>query len=170
LNNSNFGDSGAGFSTVLQSGAIKSSVNFDENLVAARFFNLLSHYSSRIEDKNAAQVALDYLFLPSILEKHASSAAGILLAERELNSAPVHVVVVGVKDDSKAIELFHAAQALPGAYKQIEFFDAREGQLPGAATMEYPQLERPAAFLCRDSVCSRPVFDASELKRLMETK
>jgi uncharacterized protein len=159
------GKSGVGFKSSSQSGAFASPVNFDENISAARFFNLLSHYSSRPEDKRAAQVAMDYLTLPAVIKKHESSAASILLAERELKTTPIHIVVVGAKNDVVASDLFRAALACPGAYKQTEFYDAREGKLPGSVT-EYPQLGHPAAFVCHDSVCSRPAVNAKELQSL----
>jgi uncharacterized protein YyaL (SSP411 family) len=159
------GKIGAGFKSSLQSGAFASTANFDENVAAARFYNLLYHYSSRLEDKRAAKLAMDYLMLPSVMKKHESSASSILLTEREMNSAPTHIVVVGSKDDAVATALFAAAQQCPDAYKQTEFFDAREGNLPGAVT-EYPQLGHPAAFVCHGTTCSRPAVDVKELKSM----
>jgi uncharacterized protein YyaL (SSP411 family) len=162
------GKAGVGFKTSSQSGVFASPVNFDENVSAARFFNLLYHYSSRLEDKRAAQIALDYLTLPSVTKKHENSAASILLAERELKTPPVHIVVVGAKNDTVAAELFRTALTCPGAYKQTEFYDVKEGKLPGATT-EYPQLGHPAAFVCHDQICSRPAVNAAELKKLFST-
>ena len=157
---------GAGFNSSSQSGVFTSPVNFDENVSAARFFNLLFHYSARPADKRAAQIAIDYLTLPSVTKKHESSVASILLAERELKTQPIHIVIVGAKSDAVAEDLFRTALQCPGAYKQIEFYDAREGKLPGATT-EYPQLGHPAAFVCHDEICSRPAVNAQELQTLL---
>jgi uncharacterized protein YyaL (SSP411 family) len=161
------GKAGAGFKSSSQSGVFASPVNFDENVSAARFFNLLFHYSARPTDKRAAQIAMDHLTLPSVTKKHESSAASILLAEREFKTQPIHIVVVGAKSDAIAGDLFRIALECPGAYKQIEFYDAKEGKLPGATT-EYPQLGHPAAFVCHDEICSRPAVNAKELQTLLD--
>jgi uncharacterized protein YyaL (SSP411 family) len=160
------GRAGVGFKSSLQSGVFSSPVNFDENISVTRFFNLLSHYTFRPQDNRAAHLSMDYLTLPSVLQKHESSAAAVLLAERELKTTPIHIVVVGARADVVASSLFRAALQCPGAYKQTEFYDAKEGKLPGAVT-EYPQLGHPAAFVCHDSVCSRPAVNANELHELL---
>ena len=87
---------------------------------------------------------------------------GILLADREIGHDPVHVAVVGGKDDPRAAELFAAARAYPARYLRIEWWDRREGPLPNP-DVRYPELPEAAAFACADKLCSLPVHTAAEL-------
>ena len=68
-----------------------------------------------------------YLAAPAIGENHGYAVAGILLADKELGAPPLHVTVVGKKDDPAARSLFMAAIALPANYKRVEWWDEREG-------------------------------------------
>ncbi|MBK9655900.1 MAG: hypothetical protein IPO66_10710 [Rhodanobacteraceae bacterium] len=87
----------------------------------------------------------------------AFTEAGILLAEHELARAPLHLTVVGAKDDPAAAALFRAVLAQPGSYKRVDWWDQREGPLPHA-DVNYPTLKRAAAFVCNDRQCSLPIF------------
>ena len=120
----------------------------DENVAAARFFNLLSRYTGQ---RRAPQVGGVGDALPRDAGRCARSRslwlAGILVADHELATDPLHVTVVGHKDDPAARALFAAALASPGAYKRLEWWDEREGPLPNA-DVQYPVLKRAAAFTC----------------------
>ena len=52
----------------------------------------------------------------------------VLLAEEELRNEPVHVTVVGAKDDPRSAALYAGALAYPLAYKRAEWWDKRRGQ------------------------------------------
>ena len=56
---------------------------------------------------------------------------------------------------------------MPGGYKRIEWWDDREGPLPHAE-VEYPPLDKAAAFVCSDRTCSKPIFTAEEIKSKAE--
>jgi hypothetical protein len=70
--------------------------------------------------------------------------------------------VVGHKDDAAAQALHAAALALPMDYKQVDWWDKREGALPDP-TVSYPELPKAAAFLCTGNTCSSPIFDPARL-------
>jgi len=55
---------------------------------------------------------------------------GTLLADREFSSDPIHITIVGHKDDPAAQALFHAAAAYPSGYLRLEWWDTREGGFP----------------------------------------
>ncbi len=57
----------------------------------------------------------------------------ILLADHELSGAPIHITVVGHKDDPAAQELHAAALQYPTDYLQVDWWDRREGNLPDPA-------------------------------------
>jgi hypothetical protein len=81
----------------------------------------------------------------------------------ELKSAPLHLTIVGPKQDATAAALFQAALGYPSTYERLEWWDLSEGPLP-SADVQYPELSAPAAFVCTDRTCSSPIFKPEELK------
>jgi uncharacterized protein YyaL (SSP411 family) len=134
----------------------------DENVGLARTANLLWHYSGNEEFKKVAERAMRFVTAPGATDHRGYLVAGVLLADQEMTSSPLHVTVVGRKDDPQAQELFAAAIRQPRTYKRTEWFDEREGALPNA-DLGYPTLPMAAAFLCTDQACSAPVFAVNDL-------
>jgi uncharacterized protein YyaL (SSP411 family) len=169
---SKFKDAEGGYSTAKTSGGAgvfqKEVRNVDENTWLARFANLLFHYSGKKEYRNMAGHAMRYLASPALTENK-KFLSGILLADREMASPPVHVVVVGHKDDPAAQALYAAGLKYPASCKRIEWWDKREGAMPNP-DVQYPELAKAAAFACADKTCSLPVFDpvkvAAQLDRI----
>jgi len=85
------------------------------------------------------------------------------LADRELAHAPIHIAIVGSKQDSAAKALHDAALRYPADYLQVDWLDRTEGPLPNPE-IEYPQLKKAAAFACTDGACSSPVYEASRIE------
>jgi uncharacterized protein len=139
----------------------------DENVVLARWANLLSYYTGRKEDRELAQTAMRYLAAPQISGRRGTLVAGILLADREIASEPIHLTVLGSKDDPTAKALFAMATAFPSGYVRVEWLDRNEGPLLNA-DVEYPKLNRPAAFVCTATSCSTPSFSVEMLKKTLE--
>jgi uncharacterized protein YyaL (SSP411 family) len=136
----------------------------DENVMAARFGNLLSHYTGKTQDRKLAETAMSYLAAPAVAESRQTMVAGILLADAEMGSDPTHVTVVGKKADAPAQALFTTALRFYKPYKRLEWYDVSEGPLPNA-DVDYPILPRPAAFICTGSACSSPAFTTEDLQR-----
>jgi hypothetical protein len=101
-----------------------------------------------------------FLAIPEVAEKF--STASVLLADAERSSEPPHLTVVGARGDAVARRLLAAAVAAPGAYKRVELLDDKDGALPNL-DVEFPRLDRPAAFVCADGRCSLPSFTPEEL-------
>jgi uncharacterized protein YyaL (SSP411 family) len=137
----------------------------DENVAAARFANLLFRYTGRASDRRLAETAMRFLARPDVARRF--STASVLLADAELASEPAHMTVVGARSDARSRELLAVALADPGAYKRVELWDRAEGPLPNP-DVEFPDLERPAAFACSGTRCSLPAFTAAELKARVE--
>lgn len=160
------GIQGAGYVTSLShekgAGVFKIPVKqIDENVGVARFTNLLSHYTGNKRFRVMAEHAMRHLASPQVIDKR-FLLVGILMAQDELNSEPLHITVVGAKDDNNAAALYRAALALPGTYRRIEWLDLKEGKLPNQQ-LQFPKLERAAAFICTATSCSLPAFSAEEL-------
>lgn len=162
----NFKDPDAGFFTSsppkgAQGVFAKAVRQLDENVSAARWLNLLFQYTGNQAYRTAAEHAMRYLTSPKLLERR-SFLAGVLIADEELARDPMHLTVVGAKSDAQARALFDEARRTPSDYKRIEWWDPREGALPNP-DVKYPELDRPALFLCVNKRCSFPMFEPGKL-------
>ncbi|MGH8678419.1 MAG: hypothetical protein ACREUQ_08735, partial [Burkholderiales bacterium] len=156
----------AGFVTSVAGGVLDPLPQTDENIMLARFANLLSRYTGSAQYRKDAERAMRYLVTRQVALRRITEA-GILIADIELSSDPAHFTVVGRKDDVQARALFLAAQRYRGGYKRIEWWDRREGAMPNP-DIQYPVLEQAAAFVCTDGSCSLPQFKAKELLAIAE--
>ncbi|HEY6251245.1 MAG TPA: hypothetical protein VI685_14910, partial [Candidatus Angelobacter sp.] len=132
----------------------------DENVSVVRVANLLFHYTADESFRQMARQAMRYLAADPIVKRLPASSA--LLADLELSSAPLHLTIVGRKDDGLAQSLFNAALAYPSSYKRLEWWDRREGNLPNP-DVQYPELKTAAAFICTTTTCSSPIFKVEDL-------
>jgi hypothetical protein len=143
---------------------------YDENVTTVRFANLLTHYTGNASYRPLAECAMRYLATPEIFEPRHAFVGGILVAAGELAGEPMHLTIVGPKENADARKLFATALRAPVVYKQTEWYDAREGKLPGN-TIEYPEMAGATAFVCSGNSCSPPVHDsealAAKLKKIV---
>jgi uncharacterized protein YyaL (SSP411 family) len=137
----------------------------DENIMAARFLNLLAAYTGEAAYREGANHAMRYLVAPRVAQQ--LPTGGVLLANLEASAAPLHIAIVGPKDSSAARALFLAANAYPGDYKRVEWWDPREGPLPNA-DVPYPERPEPAAFICTGNSCSSPISQPEDIRPRME--
>jgi uncharacterized protein len=140
--------------------------NLDENVDVARFANLLYRYSGKENDRELAQAAMRYLALPKIALSRQNLVGGVLLANAETSSEPVHITTVGKKSDADAAKFFFTSQTFPSAYKRVDWFDEAEGALPNT-DITYPKLAQSAAFLCGKNACSPPIRSTERLSEMM---
>lgn len=160
----------AGFVTALSKRQVaRPEPLLDENIMMARFTNLLYRYTGKDSYKAMSEQALRYLATPAIARKRKILVAGILLADSEISKPPVHVTIVGSKSDPAAVELYAAALKSPTVYRRVEWFDRKEGDLPNM-DVEYPELKKAAAFSCGDGICSSPAYDSAALKKMVTRK
>lgn len=137
----------------------------DENIAMARFANGLYHTTGNKADRALADSAMRYLATPEIARIPFS--ASTLIADFELNQDPTHITVVGHKDDPVAQTLYQAALRYPATYKRLDWWDKREGPMPNP-DVQYPELSKPAAFICTEKRCSLPVFKPEALAPLVD--
>jgi uncharacterized protein len=151
-----------GYVTSPNVGPVQSHPELDENVGVARLACLLWQFTGNLDYKAVAERAMKFVCAPDATASRGYLVAGVLLADNEFTSVPLHITIVGRKDDPKAQELFKAAIRQPGTYKRIEWFDDREGALPNA-DVSYPTLPKAAAFVCTNQSCSPPVFAVDDL-------
>ena len=133
----------------------------EENAALCRLEIALLHASGDERHRRRAERAQAWLMREPVALR--GLPACVLLALEELGAEPVHVTVVGSKRDPAARELYRAALAAPLAVRRLEWYDRAEGALP-RADVEYPELDRAAAFVCSAGRCSAPAFEALELR------
>jgi uncharacterized protein YyaL (SSP411 family) len=159
----NFRDSqGAGFLTtkIPTDHAYVPHAQRDENVMLARTATLLFHYTGDAHYDELAKQAMRYLAAEPIVRR--LPAASALLADLEISRPPLHLTIVGHKDDPAAQALFQSALHYPANYKRLEWWDTREGKLPNP-DVQYPELSKAAAFVCTSRVCSAPIFNPTDL-------
>jgi uncharacterized protein YyaL (SSP411 family) len=135
--------------------------HLDDNTLAARFLNLLGHYTGDTRHAAAAKRTLAWLAATPAAGR-AAFWPGLLQAAHELGEEPAHLTVVGGRTEAATQRLYAAAKALPGGYRRLELYDPAEGRLPNH-DVTYPELPEPALFACTNKVCSLPVFDPAEV-------
>ena len=140
---------------------VKPIVQLDENMSVVRYLNLLAQTTGRPVYHQATRHVLKFLNHREIALSRITEA-GILIIDMEINQPPLHVTVIGAKDNQTAQRLYNTALKQPGWYKRIEWWDTREGRLPNP-DVQYPVLDRVAAFVCTDSRCSLPLFSEADL-------
>ena len=110
---------------------------------------------------------MGYLASPPVLDAF-GFLPDVLLAEEELRNEPVHVTIVGPKDDGRSTALYAAALRYPMAYKRTEWWDKREGRLVNH-DVDYPDFpDGPAAFACTRNFCSLPVTDPAAIQSQLD--
>ena len=156
---------GAGFVTAKAATdrAYKPHAQRDENIMLGRLANLLFHYTDNQVYRETAEQATKYVTSPEIAKVFPT--AGALLLDREMSTEPLHVTVVG-SGNAVRKQLFQAALAYPSTYRIIEVWDPREGPAPNH--IQYPKLDKPAAFVCSNNRCSSPIFVADDLRSHVE--
>ena len=139
----------------------------EDNVTAVRMFSLLSSYTSESRYREIAEAGMGYLTSPPILDAF-GFLPDVLLAEDELRNEPVHVTIVGAKDDPRSAALYRAALAYPLTNKRAEWWDKREGKLINT-DVDYPDYPNgPAAFACTSTFCSYPVTEASAIQAQLD--
>ncbi len=136
--------------------------NRDENIELARWALRLAHQTGDDRHRTMADWAFAWLARPSVARTRPT--AGVLLAFAERNEAPREIVVVGRRDEPATRELYAVALAQPRDYRRLVRWHPSEGPLSGAQSA-YPDMGKPAVFVCEAGVCSSPIFEARALKK-----
>ncbi|MEO6699089.1 MAG: DUF255 domain-containing protein [Paraperlucidibaca sp.] len=173
-----FSEGSGGFRTHQQVSAVDPAYRqTGENISVARHLNLLAHYSAMPRFKQGAERAMRYLATPA-LTAGISTEAGVLIADSELASDPLHMTVVSLgdtKQSSKALGLERKqAKALLAValkqqptYQRVEWWQKNRGPLLDA-TVTYPALAQPAGFVCSASRCSLPATTPERFQQLID--
>lgn len=133
----------------------------DELTQLVRAANLAYHYSGDKLMVSIRDHAMKYM-TSDVMLKGRFFLAGLLLAQQEINHEPIHITIVGQKSDPLASQLHQQARKYPVDYLRIDWWDRTQGPLINNQ-IQYPELERSAAFACSANSCSLPVFESDKL-------
>jgi uncharacterized protein len=158
---------GTGFVTSVKptDAAYSSHPDRDENIGLVRFSAMLALATGDEEFHGMALDAMRYLASKTVAL--APLSAGILLANQDALDAPIHVTVVGAASSPEAIALHTAALRAITSHELIEVRDPAD-PAPLRTSVVYPQLSRPALFLCTANACSSPVFHAEDVREKVQ--
>jgi uncharacterized protein YyaL (SSP411 family) len=139
----------------------------DENLQLARWSHLLAQVSGRKEPQQMAENALKAIAQnPSLAES--SFPALPLLANEELEQAPLHVTIIGAKSDPLSLKLFKTAIAYPTYFKRVDWWDKSEGPMVNPDVV-YPSRKTAAAYICTNNRCSLPIEDPTLIRERIDS-
>lgn len=133
----------------------------DENVALVRFTSLLALAAGDESYHATAKEAMRYLAAETVAL--APPSAGILLANQDATEAPLHVTIVGAITNPDAVALHNAALRSIASHELIEQRDPSDPS-PLPTSVVYPQLDRPALFLCSERACSSPVFTPESVR------
>ena len=136
---------------------------FDENVGVARFATALARVTGQAASRAPAERALRWLLAPEVVASRGFYVSALLLAEEEARLEPLHVMVIGRRDDPEAQAMFATALKIPEANKLVEWWDRRLGPAPRGEDY-FPELPGAAAFLCANGSCSSPLPSAEALR------
>ncbi len=135
----------------------------DQNAALVRAANMANRYSGNPRYREMALHGMKYLAAVASSGKE-QLLPDVVLADQEVSAAPIHITIVGGKQDSAAQILHAAALRYPADYLQVDWLDRSEGELPNPE-IQYPDMGQAAAFACANGACSTPVYEAEEIAK-----
>ena len=143
------------------------SFHLDSQIKLTRFTRLLSFITGKEKYQAMSEHSMKYLVSADITNQR-RLLAGVLLADMEMSQDPLHITVVGNKHDKTARKLFETGLKFTTRFKRVEWWDKTEGPLPNP-DVTYPMLNKPAAFICTDGVCSSPIFEPKKMGNIIDS-
>lgn len=161
-----FRDASGGFFTTMTAEAASGVLAtphkaMDEQVHATRFANRVARYLGDGKAQELSEHGMRYLASDAIIES-GRATPGVLVSDGEISHEPIHITVVGHKNDIDASRLHEAARRFPALYKRVDWWDVRDGPLPNP-DVTYPEMDRAAVFACSNRLCSLPAFTGEEL-------
>ncbi|MGB0911413.1 MAG: thioredoxin domain-containing protein [Nitrospirales bacterium] len=128
-----------------------------ENLQAALLLSNLFYVTEDHFYRNAAKRILQYVL-------GVSGALPLGLAGMSIDrflKYPVHIVVVGIREDENTMQLFQEGLQLYAPGKIVRLLDPDVHSLK-IGEITFPRLKKATAYICTDTICSQPFHLARE--------
>jgi uncharacterized protein YyaL (SSP411 family) len=134
-----------------------------ENARAAMLLSELYYFTENAMYKNGAERTLQYLLGT---RSPYPPALGALAVDRYLNY-PLHIVVVGEKKEQTTQRLWHESLRVYAPGKTVMLLDPSTDEL-AIGEVTFPKLSQPAAYVCTDLLCSKPIEKPGELRESLK--
>ena len=134
-----------------------------ENARAAILLSELYYFTENNMYKQSAERTLQYL-LGS--RSPYPPALGALAVDRHLNY-PLHIVIVGEKKEQMTQSLWHESLRVYAPGKTVILLDPSKDTL-AIGEVSFPKLSQPAAYVCTDLLCSKPIEKPTQLRESLE--
>ena len=165
--NIHFRRRGSGFNRAIDRGEIsRPAPQIDENISLTRFANLLFHCTGQTKFKEISKHGLRFLSIPQIATAR-QEEAGILLVNAELNETPIHIMIIGDKNDPLTETLYHTALRSYGWYKKVECIEKNESSLMDSQVKLNKNEHFPVAYVLHEFHCSKPIHEPDTLSRMI---
>ena len=138
---------------------------FDENSATALTLAELYRRTGDATYKKAAEHTLK--LLSKFYLNRGYMAGTFAMALRLYSSYPNQIVIVGSSKDKAALALYSAALRFYDPNKIVIFLDKGTKPLK-VGEIEFPEMERPALFACRQSLCSPPITDPTKAEEKLK--
>ncbi|MBM83382.1 MAG: hypothetical protein CMJ78_22720 [Planctomycetaceae bacterium] len=141
--------------TARDSGLPGSDRPVETNITAARWLIKLHHFTAETKCKDWATHALRYVTIPRIA-RSMGLKGGLLSADFELRTEPLHLVVIGERDNETSQALFRAAQATPFEHRCIHWFSNRTAA-ESLLKLNLAESNESAGYIFHDGQASEPI-------------
>jgi hypothetical protein len=138
---------------------------FEENVMAAKVLTKLNYMTGKKPYREAAGRALEAVSYPHLVES--MMGAGYGLALDLYLEPPVHIVVVGNRDNTETGKMLKAGLHAYEPQKLIQVLDPDEDSLTIGGLIYAAQAE-PSAYVCVRNVCMSPIVGSDELTTALE--
>ncbi len=125
----------------------------EDNAVAARFLYNYGVITKQNELKVASEKAIRASAAPQIVRREGRITGNLALATELLTSGYVEFSIVGSAKDDAANALFNASKSVYEPRGLVHY------EQPG----RYPKGDRPALYICNETACSVPIYDAKDI-------
>lgn len=140
-------------------------IDVAQNVVLLRYSELLYHYTGDERFNDIGKRIMTYLSNPEIIKN--TDPALLLIADNSVENHPLTINIIGSKSDTAALELYMEALHFPSFYMQVGWYDNAD-IAKNKTRIEYPALQRSAAFFCYQGSCSLPMYTSQELDVISE--
>ena len=93
-------------------------------------------------------------------------ALGALAVDRYL-TYPLHIVIVGDKEGTTTQSLWNESLRVYAPGKTVMLLDPAKDKL-AIGDVSFPKLAQPAAYVCTDLLCSKPIEKPGQLRESLE--
>jgi len=138
---------------------------FDENVAAARLLIQLYYLTGYADYRELAEQTLKASACPQLTESIVG--AGFACALDFYVSHPVHIVLVGDRDNRETMHMLATSLHAYEPHKIVQVLDPDEDSLT-IGEVTYEAEERPKAYVCVQNVCRPPVTGSEDLVEVLE--